>query len=138
MTRELSALCVQVAHWRKHREGGSRSRVPECLWNAAVAVARVEGVYATSRAAGFGYCSLKERLERAGCAAPQRKPDRSAAFVEVQLPSSRAVCPGESSAEGQTVVEFMGTGGARMRIGVTGTSRVDVVGLAQAFWSREP
>ena len=37
----------------------------------------------------------------------------------------------------KTVVEIVGTGGARMRIDVTGTSRVDVVGLAQAFWSRE-
>jgi hypothetical protein len=48
------------------------------------------------------------------------------------------VGPRESAAGGQTVVELIGTGGARMRIDVTGTSNVDVVGLAQAFWSREP
>ena len=58
--------------------------------------------------------------------------------VEVQMPSLPLDSARESSAGGQTVVELVGTGGARMRIDVTGTSHVDVVGLAQAFWSREP
>ena len=50
------------------------------------------------------------------------------------LPSLR---PRESAVEDNTVVELVGTGGARMRLDITGTSRVDVVALAQAFWSRE-
>ena len=111
--------------------------VPEELWNAAVEVARVEGVHATSKALRFNYYSLKDRLVRADSAAlARRKPDRDATFVEVQMPSL-PLTPRESAVNDKTVVELVGTGGARMRIDVTGTSRVDLVGLAQAFWSRE-
>ena len=135
-TEQLEALCGRVEHWRAHREGG-RSMVPEELWNAAVEVARVEGVHATSKALRFNYYSLKDRLVRADSTAlARRKPDRDATFVEVQMPSL-PLAPRESAVNDKTVVELVGTGGARMRIDVTGTSRVDVVGLAQAFWSRE-
>ena len=135
-TKQLEALCGRVEHWRAHRDGG-RSMVPEELWNAAVEVARVAGVHATSKALRFNYYSLKDRLDRAdGTALTRRKPDRDATFVEVQMPSL-PLAPRESAVNDRTVVELVGTGGARMRIDVTGTSRVDVVGLAQAFWSRE-
>ena len=137
-TEQLKALRGRVAHWRRHRDGG-RSMVPEDLWNAAVEVARVEGVHATSKALRFNYYSLKDRLVQANSAAlTRRKPDRDATFVEVQMPSLSSLAPRESAVNDKTVVELVGTGGARMRIDVTGTSRVDVVGLAQAFWSREP
>jgi hypothetical protein len=139
-TSQLKTLCGRVDHWRKHRSGG-RSMVPEDLWNAAVEVARVEGVHATSKALRFNYYSLKDRLVLAGRAAPSppspRKADRLATFVEVQMPSPPPSAPRASVAGGQTVVELVGAGGARMRIDVTGMSNVDVVGLAQAFWSRE-
>jgi hypothetical protein len=116
--------------------------VPEDLWNAAVGVARVAGVHATSKALRFNYYSLKDRLVRADSAAlTQRKADREATFIEVQMParpSLPSLAPRESAVSDKTVVELVGTGGARMRIDVTGTSRVDVVGLVQAFWSRAP
>ena len=139
--KQLKTLCSRVEHWRKHRDGG-RARVPEDLWNSAVEVARVAGVHAASKALRFNYYSLKDRLVLADSAAPrQKKADRGATFVEVQLPAPPALpspTPRVSAAGGQTVVELVGTGGARMRIDVTGTSTVDVVALAQAFWSSEP
>ena len=112
--------------------------VPEGLWKAAVEVARVAGVHATSKALRFNYYSLKDRLVRADSTAlTQRKADRDATFVEVQMLSPASLAPRESVVGDKTVVELVGTGGARMRIDVIGTSHVDVVGLAQAFWSRE-
>jgi hypothetical protein len=139
-TAQLEALCGRVEHWRAHRDGG-RSMVPEDLWNAAVEVARVAGVHATSKALRFNYYSLKDRLVRADSAAlTQRKPGREATFVEVQMPARPSLpllAPRQEAVSDKTVVELVGTGGARMRIDVIGTSRVDVVGLAQAFWSRE-
>jgi hypothetical protein len=136
-TAQLQALCGRVEHWRAHRDGG-RSMVPEDLWNAAVEVARIAGVHATSKAVRFNYYSLRDRLVRADSTAlTPREPDRDATFVEVQMPSLPSLAPRESAVNDKTVVELVGTGGARMRIDVTGTSRVDVVGLAQAFWSRE-
>jgi hypothetical protein len=112
--------------------------VPEGLWRAAVEVARVAGAHATSKALRFNYYSLKDRLVRADSAAlTPRKPDREAIFVEVQMPARPSLAPRQEAVSDKTVVELVGTGGARMRIDVTGASRVDVVGLAQAFWSRE-
>jgi hypothetical protein len=136
-TEQLEALHRRVEHWRAHRDGG-RSMIPEDLWNAAVEVARVAGVHATSKALRFNYYSLKDRLVRADSAAlTPRKRDRDATFVEVQMLPLPSLAPRESAADDKTVVELVGVGGARMRIDVTGASRVDVVGLAQAFWSRE-
>jgi hypothetical protein len=135
---QLEALSNRVEHWRKQRDGG-RSKVPEDLWNSAVEVARGAGVHATSKALRLNYYSLKDRLVLADGEAPSQKEAGSGAtFVEVQMPSVRAPIPRESAAGGQTVVELVGTGGDRMRIDVTGSSNVDVVGLARAFWSREP
>jgi len=136
-TAQLEALRGRVEHWRAHRDGG-RSMVPEDLWRAAVEVARVAGVHATSKALRFNYYSLKDRLVRADSTAlTPRKPDREAIFVEVQMPARPSLAPRQEAVSDKTVVELVGTGGARMRIDVTGASRVDVVGLAQAFWSRE-
>ena len=137
----LEALRGRVEHWRALRDGG-RSMIPEDLWNAAVDVARVEGVYGTSKALRFNYGSLRDRLVRADNAGlAQRKPgERDATFVEVRMPSRPSLpslSPRESAVDDKTVIELVGTGGARMRIDMTGTSRVDVVGLAQAFWSHE-
>ena len=134
-TEQLEALRRRVERWRAHRDG--RSRVPEDLWDAAVEVARVEGVHATSKALRFNYYGIKDRLVLADSAAlTRRKPDRDATFVEVQMPSAPSLVPRES-ADDRTVVELVGTGGARMRIDIAGASRVDVVALAHAFWSSE-
>lgn len=138
MPEQLKAVRDRLENWRKHRDGG-RSRVPEEFWNAAVEVARVEGVYATSKALRFNYYSLKERLALAGRAAPgSRRAVNPATFIEVQLASSPSPAHREAASGGQTVVELVGAGGARMRIDVAGPSNVDLVGLAQAFWSRTP
>ena len=49
-SRELVALCEQLAQWRKHGGGGRGKRIPEAVWQQAAAVARVDGVLATARA----------------------------------------------------------------------------------------
>jgi hypothetical protein len=115
--------------------------VPEDLWNAAVEVARVEGVHATSKALRFNYYSLKDRLvlaDRAAAAtSAPKKADGLATFVEVKMPAPPRPAARESEAGGHAVVEFVGAGGARMRVDVSGgATHVDVVGLAHAFWSR--
>jgi len=51
--------------------------MPEELWQEAVEVARVEGVYATSRVLRIDYCRLKERLASAGMAAATASPGGS-------------------------------------------------------------
>lgn len=134
---DLQGLRERVECWRANRDG-IRTRVPEELWTAAVAVARVEGVHATSKALRFNYYGLKDRLERAPSDVLdtlEEKPDTTP-FVEIAMPSLSSF--GSSNKDGTTIIECMGHRGDRMRIDVTGSRAVDIVGLAQAFWSREP
>lgn len=124
---DLSTLRERVEQWREQRP--KRTRIPEDLWAAAVRVARVEGVYATYKATRFDYNGLKERLALPESTA-MRQRGEAAAFVElggVEL----------ADGGGRTVVEIVGRRGGRMRMDVSGGSGVDLVGLAQAFWSHE-
>jgi len=121
--KDLSTLRERVEQWREGRT--KRTRIPEELWTAAVRVARVEGVYATSRATRFDYYSLKNRMALAGMAAGETT--EAAAFIEFR----------GAGGAGTTVVEIVGRHGGRMRIDVSGASGVDVVGLAQAFWRHQ-
>jgi hypothetical protein len=127
---ELSTLRERVERWRARREG-TRARIPEELWNAAVGVARVEGVYATCRALRFNYYSLKDRVDQAESKERAEHADKleGAAFVELGA--------AELGGSGKTVVELVGRTGGRMRIEMSGASGVDMVGLVQAFWSHE-
>jgi hypothetical protein len=127
---ELSALRERVERWRERREG-TRARIPEELWNAAVGVARVEGVYATCRALRFNYYSLKDRVNLAESKEGAERGEKieGAAFVELGA--------AELGGGGKTVVELVGRNGGRMRIDMSGAIRVDMVGLVQAFWSHE-
>ncbi len=127
---DLQRLCGRVERWRERREG-PRARVPEELWNAAVVVARVEGVHATAKALRFNYYSLKERVERAPSETVGTTGEAATPFVEVQMPSL------DVRGDGSTVVELVGHRGDRMRI-VASVSAVDVAGLVQAFWGRDP
>lgn len=127
---ELSALSKRVELWREHREG-ARERIPEELWNAAVVVARAQGVYATSKALRFNYANLKERVELSQSTEGAERGEKYEATRFIELGT------GELGSSSKTVVELLGRSGGRVRIDVSGTSSVDVVGLAQAFWRHE-
>lgn len=127
---KLSALSERVERWRERREG-ARERIPEDLWNAAVVVAHVEGVYATSKALRFNYASLKERVALSESKERGEPCEKSEAMSFIELGT------GELGGGSKTVVELVGRSGGRVRIDVSGTSGVDVVGLAQAFWRHE-
>ena len=81
-TAALERLTKRVTAWRERREH-PRSRVPEELWNEAVAVARIRGVHPTAKAIRFGYYELKARVESAASVQLERA---QTAFVEVQMP----------------------------------------------------
>ena len=132
VVEDLSALCERVEQWRERREG-PLARIPEELWEAAVRVARVEGVTATCRALRFDYGRLKGRVQQAESAEMGGRGEKgeTAAFIELG-PAEQLTGTG-----GKTVVEIVGRCGGRMRIEVLGSNRVDVVGVAQAFFCHE-
>ena len=122
-SQALVVLRQRVEDWRRNG-GGRGSRIPEVLWNEAATVARDAGLYATARALRFNYEGLKKRV---GAAA--KKGGGGAGFVA--LPMS------VFSTGAKVLVDLVGRDGEQMRIDVAGANAMDVVALAQAFWSRQ-
>jgi hypothetical protein len=125
----LAGLMEGVERWRREREH-VRAPAPEELWEAAVEVARREGVYATAKAIRFDSSRLKARMSKALGATSGASRTDATQFVAIEVAS-----PGAPTSARETVVELVGRLGDRMRI-VAAPGAVDVVGLAQAFWSR--
>ena len=123
-SRELEAVRQRVERWRR-KEGGRGSRIPEELWNEAVTVARVAGVYATARALRLNYERLKERASRA---AVKEGGGNSNRFVALQLP--------QLNGGAKVIVDLVGRDGEQVRMELSGVNGTDVVALAEAFWKR--
>ena len=129
VTQRLGAVHRRVERWRK-RGGGKGSRMPEELWQEATEVARVEGVYAVSRALCVDYNRLKARVAstaKTSSLANSDGPD--GAFVELE---ASQICGGC-----KTVIELVGRAGDRMRLEVAGKPEVDIVLLTQTFLSQQ-
>jgi len=125
VSRELVAVRQRVERWRR-KDGGRGSRIPEELWNEATSAARVHGVYATARVLRFNYDRLKARA--AAVTHQGRSGSKSAAFVELRM---------EPVGAAGAVIELVGPRGEQMRVHLSGARTTDLVGLAQAFWSRQ-
>ena len=133
---DLARLMEGVERWRQER-AHVRAPAPTELWDAAVEVAREEGVYATARAIRFDSSRLKARVSEAASAGLRVPSARSGAarkdataFVAIEVSAAEG-----RGATSETVVELVGRHGDRMRI-VAALGAVDVVGLAQKFWSQ--
>jgi hypothetical protein len=61
ISKQLQQLGGRMEEWRKSHT--ARRRLPEELWEAAVGVARQEGIYRTARALRLDYANLKRRIE---------------------------------------------------------------------------
>ena len=101
--------------------------MPAELWESAVSLARVHGVYAIARALRLNYETLKQRAGRVaedgrGGAA------RGGGFLELEA--------AQLGAPAGSVVELRGADGAQLSIRLAGGEALDVGGLAEAFWRR--
>jgi hypothetical protein len=124
----FSSTRDHLESWRRHRSPGTR--IPECLWVAAVDLARDQGVSKTSSALRLGYYALKERLEAAPSS--RRKPrvvaeDPGGSFVEMPFSVEG------SSPEG--IVEVEDGRGTRMRVELRGPAVSEIEALARSLWS---
>jgi hypothetical protein len=128
-TARMEQVRQRIEHWRETR--ARRGRMPERLWEAAVALAREHGVYATSRGLRLNYDSLRARVRGRR---PQRRSSkpREAAFVEL----GPALPLGPVSPAGP-VVELTGADGQKLTLRLAGPDELDLPGLVREFWSRE-
>lgn len=125
---DVRQVLARIERWRKTRK--RRTAMPEQLWEGAVALARVHGVYWTARALRMSYESLKRRVETAPGGAEGDRGDHPG-FIEVG--------PAQLMGFGQPsgpVVELSDTDGARLVIRLTESGELDARDLAEAFWGR--
>ncbi len=133
MTARLELLRGRFDRWRQsHRR---RSRLPDVLWAAAVALVGNCGLNRTARALGLNYYALKKQVEErhklpSGFAAPVAAPELSvgSAFLELPVPAvaDRAEC----------MIEWENADGATMRIHLKGVLSPDLAALSRSFWDR--
>lgn len=155
ISRELAALCTQLAQWRKDGGGGRGKRIPDAVWQQAAAVARMDGIHATARAARLNFERLKAsvaasdparaeaepvnvveadphqpgRRDSAALARGKKRPlvkPQAAQFVSVQMGPIAPRCA--------MTIELTSRSGDCMRI--ESTDALDLAVVVQSFWSK--
>ena len=131
-SRELDALCTEVSQWRAQSGGGRGKRIPRALWEQAVAVARVDGVYKTCRATGLKRDRLKALVDEAAPPSAESASTNGTKlrqFVALQLPAS-------ATRLSTIAIELHNHHGERMR--VENASAPEVSAIVTAFLQRSP
>lgn len=118
---DLESLGGRLRRWRE-RHGGRGKRIPEALWDEAVALARREGVEPVARALRLDGGGLARRIEGRGAEAESRS-EAATGFVELSA--------AELSTPERSAIEVVNGAGERLRIEVPG--RIDVQSLLQGF-----
>ncbi len=85
----IASLGTRIEEWRQAKTRRAEP-MPQALWDGAVALADVHGVYATSRELRLNYDHLKKRLESGGSieSSPAEPSSKSAFLAKVALWSS--------------------------------------------------
>ena len=114
-------LAERLSHWRGNRRRGER--IPEELWRAATALARLHGLAATATALKLSYYDLQRRL---GLRRKAKPPSSPPAFVE--LP---ALAP--ATARDGGTVELIRSNGSRLTLRLPTARARDLLPLVKAF-----
>ncbi len=116
---------VGIERWRRTR--AKRSPMPEALWDAAVELARSEGLNPVARGLQVNYQSLKARVASASPFS-RRAMGTPQGFVDLSPPLPMAA-PGPSG----PVLELVDRRGAKLTIRLPAEHGVDVERVAASF-----
>ena len=122
---DLEQVRAQLENWR--RTPGHGRAIPEEIWAGAVELARIQGVYRTSRELRLSFQSLQRRLAARGGRASS-KAARSPIFLDLG--------PGRMNGESVCVVELAAPDGARMTVRLSSFVAESLTALAGALWGR--
>ena len=122
---DITELSSQIEEWRRTRT--KVHPMPRELWDAAVAVARELGIYATSKQLGVNYNSLRFRC---GSSCPSQGTTQNEVPISfVELKPTMPVGPTGSE------VELSDSGGRKLTVRLGQGAGVDLAGLARELWS---
>lgn len=108
--------------WRQRRK--KRTRIPQTLWQAVIALSEQYSINHLSKALRINYTALKSKVKNAN-ARQQNPPDTLPAFIELPAP---AVSIHESN------IEMIKSDGSIMRMHIKGSTGSDLIELGKAFW----
>jgi hypothetical protein len=111
--------------WRQSRK--PRSRIPKCLWKAAVDVCVDNPIWQVSRALRLNHTELKQRVKESGQLLSNSN-DPKGKFIELSL--------GVKEPKPTTcTVELESASGSKLKMTFTGNCRgFDPLQLTEAFW----
>jgi hypothetical protein len=104
--------------------------MPEPLWAAAAAVAERDGAWRVAQALRVNHTSLKARMAVASERGGTQATASGVRFVEVR--PAEVAWPEANGG----IIELSSADGSKLVIRTGSSDRVDVLGLAEAFWSR--
>lgn len=120
---QLEGIAQRFESWRSGRK--RRGRIPEALWEAAVAAGREHGVHRTARKLHLNYADLAKRVQAAGATAEPKT--RFIEFAASAMPCGNGC-----------VIEVEATKGAKLRVELkTAAAMSDIAALARSLWSGE-
>ena len=124
----LEAVEKRFQRWRDGHEG--RERIPEGLWSAAAAAARVHGVHSTARRLHLEYLKLKGFTD-----SPASRRRKASSVVKTVVKRTPQFVELTSAAIGQPrcMVELHNTAGATLRIELQGGDLSALSGITHAF-----
>jgi hypothetical protein len=124
----LEAVEKRFQRWRDGHEG--RERIPEELWSAAAAAARVHGVHSTARRLHLEYLKLKGFTD-----SPASRRRKASSVVKTVVKRTPQFVELTSAAIGQPrcMVELHNTAGATLRIELQGGDLSALSGITHAF-----
>jgi hypothetical protein len=121
----LEQVQQRFESWRKLRK--KRTRIPQNLWQAAIALSEEYSICHLSKALRVNYTALKEKVVNAN--RPDKHPSdvSSPTFIELPVP--------ELPSFPESTIEMIKSDGSVMRMHVKGAACSDLVELGKAFWA---
>ena len=128
----LEGVRSQIEHWRRTRSS-SRSRMPDALWHAAVALCEGSSVHAVSQQLGLGYDRLRRKVVEAELVQVRAAAETEAPELVELRPAEPLGAGAPRNGEAQSVheLEMVRPDGAVLRLRTQDI--VDLYELTDAF-----
>ena len=109
--------------WRQRRK--KRTRIPQSLWQSAIALSGEYSICHLSKALRVNYTTLKNKVENTN--PPEEHPANilPASFIEIPAPIAPSL---------EATIEMIKRDGSVMRMHIKGSGCSDLIELGKAFW----
>lgn len=122
ITPSLEQVQQRFESWRQRRK--KRTRIPQNLWKAAVALSEEYSIFHLSKALRVNYTALKKQVIKFNTLEPSSSDVFHPSFIELPAPAVPAL---------ESTIEMIKSDGSVMKMNVKGAGWSDLVELGKAF-----